>query len=546
MKAWALACGERAESLERHAAGALRDAGVEVESVRGGATGPGVIFFDAVSPELCDLVQTTSHDGGERVIAIGSEPEALGGGASWRVIGAGASDVIAWGDTRRCAEHVAARLERWHHVDELPLCAVARHGLVGDSPPWRSVLRQVIEVARFTDAPVLITGESGTGKELVARLIHVLDPRPYKSELVVVDCTTIVPTLSGSEFFGHERGSFTGAVSTRDGAFALADGGTLFLDEVGELPLPLQAELLRVVQEGTYKRVGSNTWRETAFRLVCATNRDLLEEAAEGRFRRDLYYRIAGWSFRLPALRGRSQDILLFISHFLSELQPDGASPELDDVVREFLLAREYPGNVRDLRHLVSRLSYRHVGPGPLTLGDIPEEERAPQCTGDAWRADELDEPVRRALARGVSAEHEALGARRQTEQPHLGELDPGVQPRPVGAEQHLVRVPRRAGRTGAEPGLAGANPCTRVAQDLGVAGPRARHLGALRGRDVADRVVEPRDRDAAAALVQRGHDGAERLERVGDRAGRTCPSAGRSRARAPRARGRGRRASRT
>jgi transcriptional regulator with GAF, ATPase, and Fis domain len=403
MKAWAFACGQRAETVERRALGALREAGVDVEPVDGGSTGPGVIFFDTVSRELCDLVQATSQEGGERIIAIGSEPQALDDGASWRVIGAGASDVIAWGDTKRSAQHVAARLERWRDVDELLLSAVARHGLVGESAPWRSVLRQVIEVARFTDAPVLITGESGTGKELVARLIHVLDPRPRKPELVVVDCTTIVPTLSGSEFFGHERGSFTGAVSTRDGAFALADGGTLFLDEVGELPLPLQAELLRVVQEGTYKRVGSNTWRQTRFRLVCATNRDLLEEASQGRFRRDLYYRIAGWSFRLPALRERSQDILLFISHFLSELRPDGASPELDDVVREFLLARDYPGNVRDLRHLVSRLSYRHVGPGPLTLGDIPEEERASRCAADGWRVDDLEEPVRRALARGAT-----------------------------------------------------------------------------------------------------------------------------------------------
>lgn len=447
MKAWALACGERAESLERHALGALRDVGIEVELKRGGAGGPGVIFFDAVSAELCDLVEAVSHGGGERVIAIGSEPEALGDGASWRVIGAGASDVIAWGDSRRCAEHVAARLERWHHVDELLLLAVARHGLVGESPPWLSVLRQVIEVARFTDAPVLITGESGTGKELVARLIHVLDPRPHKSELVVVDCTTIVPTLSGSEFFGHERGSFTGAVSARDGAFALADGGTLFLDEVGELPLPLQAELLRVVQEGTYKRVGSNTWNETSFRLVCATNRELLEEVAEGRFRRDLYYRIAGSSFRLPALRDRSQDILLFISHFLSQLRPDGAS-ELDDGVREFLLARDYPGNVRDLRHLVLRLSYRHVGPGPLTLGDIPEEERVSQPPRDAWRPGDFEEPVRRALARGATLKEIGRSAAETAVRLALTEED-GNAPRAarrLGVTTRALQMRRAAG----------------------------------------------------------------------------------------------------
>jgi transcriptional regulator with GAF, ATPase, and Fis domain len=337
------------------------------------------------------------------VLGIASESTVLDGGGSWRVLGAGASDVLAWDDPRRCAQHVAARLERWREVDELLATAVAGQGLVGESRCWRGVLRQVVEVARFTDAPVLITGETGTGKELVARLIHTLDPRADKPDLVVVDCTTIVPTLSGSEFFGHERGAFTGAVSAREGAFGLAHGGTLFLDEVGELPLPLQAELLRVVQEGAYKRVGSNLWQETNFRLVCATNRDLLTEAAEGRFRHDLYYRIAGSTFRLPPLRERSQDILPFITHFLAEFRSDGVA-ELDDGVREFLLTRDYPGNVRDLRHLVSRLSYRHVGPGPLSLGDIPEEERRPGGPGYDMTVEEpFAAPVRLALARGAT-----------------------------------------------------------------------------------------------------------------------------------------------
>ncbi len=146
----------------------------------------------------------------------------------------------------------------------------------------------MVEIARFTDAAVLITGESGTGKERMAQLIHELDPRPKKGRLVVLDCSTVVPSLSGSEFFGHEKGAFTGASAPRSGAFELADGGTLFLDEVGELAVPLQAELLRVIQEGTFKRVGSNTWRRSAFRLVCATNRDL----AAARDRRQLPQRL--------------------------------------------------------------------------------------------------------------------------------------------------------------------------------------------------------------------------------------------------------------
>ncbi|HEX6639469.1 MAG TPA: sigma 54-interacting transcriptional regulator, partial [Thermoanaerobaculia bacterium] len=230
------------------------------------------------------------------------------------------------------------------------------------------------DVARFSNLPVLVRGESGTGKELVARLSHTLDAREEKKELVVVDCTTIVPELSGSELFGHERGSFTGAAGAREGAFALADGGTLFLDELGELPLRLQAEMLRAVQEGTYKRVGGNTWQKTRFRLVSATHRDLDEEMREGRFRRDLYYRVAAWSCTLPPLRERREDIPALAKHFFTQALK--TTPDLDPAVLELLISRDYPGNVRDLRHLVERIAYRHTGDGPITLGDVPEEER--------------------------------------------------------------------------------------------------------------------------------------------------------------------------
>jgi len=226
---------------------------------------------------------------------------------------------------------------------------------------------------------------------------------------VVVDCTTVVPTLSGSEFFGHERGAFTGADAARDGAFALANGGTLFLDEVGELPVELQSELLRVVQEGTYKRVGSNRWQPTAFRLVCATNRDLGAEQTAGRFRRDFYYRIAATTVRLPPLRERPGDTLPLFEHFLAELRPDGRPPALDPIVRDLVLRRDYPGNVRDLRQLAHRLHHRHVGPGPITAGDVPEEERPPAGPGgwatdegSGWDATALEAPVRRALDAGA------------------------------------------------------------------------------------------------------------------------------------------------
>ena len=237
--------------------------------------------------------------------------------------------------------------------------------LVGVSVAWRSALRQIVEVARFTSAFVLLIGESGTGKELIARMIHELDSSATGNELVVVDCTTIVPELSGSEFFGHERGAFTGAVATRDGAFAAADGGTLFLDEVGELPMTLQAQLLRVMQEGTYKRVGGNAWRNTAFRLVCATNKNLLEAIERGHFRNDLYYRIASWVFRVPSLQERREDILPLAQHFLRTFRPDIPDLDFEPAVRDYLLGRAYPGNVRDLRQLIARISSLPRGTWP-------------------------------------------------------------------------------------------------------------------------------------------------------------------------------------
>jgi transcriptional regulator with GAF, ATPase, and Fis domain len=367
-----------------------------------GPRGPGVVVFDEVTDDLCAFVREASGGGAERVLAVAAEPRALADGGAWRLVREGASDVLPrtrpGGDT---AAEVAARFGRWAAVDRLVDSPRVANNLVGHGPAWRSLLRQVVEVAAFTDAPVLVTGETGTGKELVARLIHALDARPGKRELVLLDCTTIVSELSGSEFFGHERGAYTGAERGRDGAFAMADGGTLFLDEVGELPLPLQAQLLRVVQEGTYKRVGGNAWLKTRFRLVCATHRELPAEVSAGLFRADLYYRLATVTCRMPALRDRPEDILPLFRHFLAEATPGGEAPELDEPVRELLLRRAYPGNVRDLKQLAARIAYRHVGPGPITLGDVPWDELPAEACG-AWPDAEFEVSIRRALEQGV------------------------------------------------------------------------------------------------------------------------------------------------
>ena len=208
----------------------------------GNVAGPGLVCFSVPTEAVCDRLREVSRSGVERVLAIATSRRALDTESAWRILQAGASDVFAWDAIDNPATVIAARLRRWQAVDQLLQAPVVRHNLVGHSPAWIVVLRQIVEVARFTDAPILITGETGTGKELAARLIHTLDLRRSKRDLIVLDCTTIVPELSGSEFFGHERGAFTGAAIARDGAFTLADGGTLFLDEVGELPPTLQAQ----------------------------------------------------------------------------------------------------------------------------------------------------------------------------------------------------------------------------------------------------------------------------------------------------------------
>jgi transcriptional regulator with GAF, ATPase, and Fis domain len=415
------AVGERARRRRGRVEQELASAGLLVAGANDGGQSGGVVLFERVDEDVLELVRELSADGLRRVVAVGLTDNALAGNAPWDLLATGAADVLRWSGASTARE-LLARFARWREVDELVASPLVRGNLLGEDPVWMATLRAVVEVARFSSASVLITGESGTGKELVARLIHALSSREEKGELIVVDCTTVVPTLSGSEFFGHERGAFTGAVVEREGAFSLADGGTLFLDEVGELPLTLQAELLRVVQEGVYKPVGSNRWRETNFRLVCATNRDLRAEEARGSFRRDFYYRIAAWACRLPSLRERRGDVLALAAHFLAELLPD-ATPQLDGALRDYLLARDYPGNIRDLRQLIVRLSHHHVGGGPITVGALPLEERptaargarASAPEGEATRSPiDFDAAIQDALAQGARLK-DLLGSTRET-----------------------------------------------------------------------------------------------------------------------------------
>lgn len=406
LTSWIAGFGIGEPAVEAIAA-ALRSAGVDLVPYQEGTPPPmGVVAFAAITDEVCEFVRGASRAGTTRILGllVPVPGDAAGAARLWDLLHAGSADVMPWDRHPDHVSNVTARLRRWRAVDDLVSSPLVRESVVGESTAWRSVLREVAEVGRFTTASVLITGDSGTGKEMVARLIHDLDQRPGKGKLVVLDCTTVVPSLSGSEFFGHDRGAYTGAVSAREGAFELADGGTLFLDEVGELPAPMQAELLRVVQEGTFKRVGSNLWRKSEFRLICATNRNLEQEQKKGTFRSDFYYRIASWKLHLPGLRQRVDDIVPLFRHFYHQHRPDGGRPRLDDAVRDLLLRRDYPGNVRDLRNLAFRVAQRHVGDGPVTIGDIPEEEwPAPGEERHEWRDQEFERCIRKSIRSGAT-----------------------------------------------------------------------------------------------------------------------------------------------
>jgi transcriptional regulator with GAF, ATPase, and Fis domain len=253
-------------------------------------------------------------------------------------------------------ERLRAQLELENaYLREEVVDAGAFGDIIGKSPPLANLLEQVTLVAP-TNASVLILGESGTGKELLAREIH---RRSLRSDrpMIKVNCAAIPAELYESEFFGHVKGAFTGAVADRAGRFQAADGGTLFLDEVGEIPLALQGKLLRVLQEGSYERIGEEVTRQVDVRIIAATNRDLKKEVAAGRFRQDLYYRLNVFPIEVVPLRLRKEDIPLLAEHFLRTISAkmNRPAPGLTRSLVVELQAYGWPGNVRELQNVVER-----------------------------------------------------------------------------------------------------------------------------------------------------------------------------------------------
>ena len=285
----------------------------------------------------------------------------------------------------------------------------APDGIIGSSPALRNVIEQVAIVAP-TAATVLIQGESGTGKELVARALHDRSPRRQRA-LINVNCASIPRELFESEFFGHVRGAFTGALRDRPGRFQAADGGTLFLDEVGEIPLDLQGKLLRVLQEGRFERIGDERTRSVDVRVVAATNRDLQQEVDAGRFRRDLFYRLSVFPLMLPPLRERADDIPRLAMHFLGQAAQRYGRQGLRLSARAVrtLEAYHWPGNVRELQHVIERATLLSRG-GVLRFDGVlaePEETargKSASSTPGAVRAVIPDAEWRRRERENVRA----------------------------------------------------------------------------------------------------------------------------------------------
>jgi DNA-binding NtrC family response regulator len=245
-----------------------------------------------------------------------------------------------------------------------------RYHLVGSSTAMRKVVGLIEKVAA-TDATVLVRGASGTGKELVARALHTNSPRRTRP-LVTINCAALQESLLESELFGHEKGAFTGAIAAKPGLIEVAEGGTLFIDEIGEMAPGLQAKLLRVLEDGHYRRVGGTQEMHADVRVVAATNRDLAEEIKNGRFREDLFYRLNVVSIFLPPLRERRGDIPELVEHFLTTRQVGPVRLRIDPQAMKALMAYSWPGNVRELANVLERsqiLSENHA----ITLEDLPE-----------------------------------------------------------------------------------------------------------------------------------------------------------------------------
>ncbi len=405
------------------------------------ADGPwGLITLDALQPGAFDGVTPRQLDAMVRVAESGIEAA-----HALRTL------------QERAARQQAAALA-WQSARGAP------RELLGSSPAMRQ-LRDEIDTVAPSDLTVLLLGETGVGKDLVAQRLHRSSARSDRP-LIQVNCAALPETLADSELFGHTRGAFTGAVQERTGKFELADGGTLFLDEVGELPLAIQAKLLRVLQSGDLQRPGSDRVRRVNVRVIAATNRDLRESIREGRFRADLYHRLAVYPLTVPPLRERGRDVLMLAGAFLEENQHrlGTRNLRLTPGAKTALLAHAWPGNVRELEHTLSRAALRAWSEQGRTVRWVAIEPRHLALDADA-----LAFEPEAATGAAAAEQHDAFA-----EGVTLREATEAFQRRWI--EQALERHGHRMSRAAKAAGMDRSN-FHRLAQRLGVAraepGPR-------------------------------------------------------------------------
>ena len=334
-----------------------------LEVVRGGFDG--IVLLDLRLPDVdgLDLVEPLVAANPHNRIVIMTAHSSID--AAIEATKKGAYDFVSKGEAAELLRHLAVTLKNAFNdqemarrvglLEEQVSARSADGSMVARSPQMQRVFA-TLEHLRESNVTVLVTGESGTGKELIARAIHDTGPRAGGA-FVAINCAGIPDTLLESELFGHERGAFTGAVVSKKGKFEIADGGTIFLDEIGEMPLQLQAKILRVLQERVVERVGGTEPRPVDVRIISATNRDLRSMVAEGTFRDDLFYRLAVFPLHLPPLRDREGDVSLLAHHFLRSVVQEERK-EINGFSKQALHALEshsYPGNVRELQNIVSR-----------------------------------------------------------------------------------------------------------------------------------------------------------------------------------------------
>lgn len=325
--------------------------------------------FSGAGVEL--LARVSSQPSAPPVALLSSRPSME---TTLRAIDAGAIDVLSKPPSREKLDEIVATLRKTRKLRPLPPPPGHDRTIVGNSPGMLGVFKSIARAAT-SNATVLILGESGTGKEMAARVLHARSRRAARP-FVTINCAAIPENLLESELFGHEKGSFTGAIGRRVGRFERADGGTLFLDEIGDMSTALQAKILRALQEREVERVGGDDLIPVDVRIIAATNRDLGVAVREGTFREDLYYRLAVVSVRLPPLRDRGKDLELLTEHFAARYAHEHERPirALAEGVIETLYRRSWPGNVRQLRNVIERAVVMAEG-DVLLPENLPSEQ---------------------------------------------------------------------------------------------------------------------------------------------------------------------------